>query len=51
MPMNVTVLVPGDVEEEIVESLAILNEASVTQNFLRPESSQFRIYDFTMTIH
>ena len=29
---NVTVLVPGDVDEEIVESLAILNEASV---FLR----------------
>ena len=32
--VNVTVLVPGDVEEEIVESLAILNEASV---FLRTE--------------
>jgi len=30
----VTVLVPGDVDEEIVESLAILNEASV---FLRTE--------------
>ena len=30
--VNVTVLVPGDVDEEIVESLAILNEASV---FLR----------------
>jgi len=32
--VNVTVLVPGDVDEEIVESLAILNEASV---FLRTE--------------
>ena len=32
--VNVTVLVPGDVDEEIVESLAILNEASV---FLRME--------------
>ena len=32
--VNVTVLVPGDVDEEIIESLAILNEASV---FLRTE--------------
>jgi len=32
--VNVTVLVPGDIDEEIVESLAILNEASV---FLRTE--------------
>ena len=32
--VNVTVLVPGDVDEKIVESLAILNEASV---FLRTE--------------
>ena len=32
--VNVTVLVPRDVDEEIVESLAILNEASV---FLRTE--------------
>ena len=32
--VNVTVLVPGDVDEEIVESLASLNEASV---FLRTE--------------
>ncbi len=32
--VNVTVLVPGDVDEKIVESLAILNEASV---YLRTE--------------
>ena len=32
--VNVTVLVPGDVDEEIIESLAILNQASV---FLRTE--------------
>ena len=32
--VNVTVLVPGDVDEKIVESLAILNGASV---FLRTE--------------
>ena len=32
--VDVTVLVPGDVDEKIVESLAILNEASV---FLRTE--------------
>ena len=32
--VNVTVLVPGDFDEKIIESLAILNEASV---FLRTE--------------